>query len=160
MLRHGLPLLSAVFKITDHDVLVQTVRESIASVRGHGGGSYVGWIDEAVRDLNQEIRRERWYSEHDAAQDRREKTPFVKDTPDLPPLAWVTFWNGEASNFFGPYVRGTFRRWGFVMWDAPRLRASGVLEYMELEAGWIGGDPREEGYLSGLEDSETGSVDA
>lgn len=146
MLRHGLAVLSLVFKITDHDRLVKLTRESILSVQMHGGGSSFSWMDEAVSDLNQELRRERWYSEHDAAQDRRDKTPFDKDTPNQPPLAWVTFWNDEASNYFGPYVRGPFRRWGFVMWDAPRLRASGALEYMELEAGWPGGDPREDDF--------------
>jgi hypothetical protein len=160
MLRHGLSVLSAVLKMADHDELVRLVRESITSVQGHGG--YFDWIDEAVRGTYQDDRRQRWYSEHAAAQDRREKTPFDKDTLNLPPLAWVTFWKGEASNYFGSYVPNTFRRWGFVMWDATRLEASGVLEYMELEAGWIAGDPREEDYLTGLEDSEseTGSVDA
>ena len=159
MLRHGLAVLSLVFKITDHDGLVELVRESILSVQKHGGGSYFSWMDEAVSDMNQELRRERWYSEHDAAQDRKDKTPFDKDTLDQPPLAWVIFWNGEASNFFGPYVRGTFRRWGFVMWDAPRLRASGALEYMELEAGWPGGDPRED-FFAGLDDVDPGMAAA
>jgi hypothetical protein len=111
MLRLGLVLLSLVlFKVTDHDELVNLVHRSIASVMHHGGGSYNTWIDEAVSDVNQEFRRQRWYSEHDAAQDRRDKTPFDKDTLDQPPLAWVTFWNGEASDYFGPYVRKTFRR--------------------------------------------------
>ncbi len=160
MLRHGLDLLSLVlFKITDYDELVELVRESLSSVESHGGGEYDRWIDGAVSDINQEDRRQGWYSEYDAAQDRRDKTPFHKDTPDQPPLAWVTFWNGEASNFFGPCVRKTFRRWGFVMWDAPRLRASGALEYMELEAGWICGDPREDDdrYFNDLDDMYGGT---
>ena len=159
MLRHGLGLLSVVFKITDHDRLIELVRESIRSVAPHGGGEYDRWIDEAVSDVNQELRRQQWPTEHDAAQDRRDKTPFDKDTPDQPPLSWVTFWNGEASNFFGPYVRRTFRRWGFVMWDAPRLRASGALEYMELEAGWPGGDPRED-FFTDLDDDMDAGVAA
>ncbi|KAK4148879.1 hypothetical protein C8A00DRAFT_38529 [Chaetomidium leptoderma] len=59
-------------------------------------------MEDAVQYESQNRRWENWYSEADAAQDRRDKTPFSStDTPDLPPLAWVTYWRGEASNMFG-----------------------------------------------------------
>jgi hypothetical protein len=140
--------LSAVLNITDHDELVELIRQSITSVRGdHRGGRYGEWIDDIIISSDyQETRRQLWYSEHDAAQDRKEKTPFDKDSLDLPPLAWVIFWKGEASNFFGNYVPATFRRWGFVMWDGPRLEASGALGYIEVQGGWPGFDPREDPY--------------
>lgn len=152
MLCQGLTLLSTILRVTDHEELVELVRQSI--VGAEWTGNYYNWIDDAVDDGPQATRREEWYSEEDAAQDRRDKTPFGTDTPDLPPLAWVTFWRGEASNLFGRYVPRTFRRWGYVMWDAARLEASGAMEYMELEKRrWDHlGDPREETYLT--EDSE------
>jgi hypothetical protein len=156
MLRLGLPVLSAICKTKDHDALVQLVRQSIElfSWPDTGDDRFYGWMDDTL--FHDEVRRELWYSEHDAAQDRREKTPFDKDSPDLPPLAWVVLWEGEASNLFGHCVRRTFRRWGFVMWDATRLQASGALAYMDREGGWSGArDPREEDYLP--EVSETGA---
>ncbi|KAK4143192.1 uncharacterized protein C8A04DRAFT_37728 [Dichotomopilus funicola] len=148
MLRHGLPVLAFAFKkLDDHDGLVELVRDSILSVEFHGAGMYSTWMDEAVQDIHQHHRREQWYSEqYDGPEKRKEKTPFVKDTPDQPPLAWVTFWYGKASNFFGPYVHEAFRRWGFVMWDGPRLRASGALVHMYWAGGCpgcAGWDPRE-----------------
>lgn len=159
MLRLGLPVLSAIFKSANHEELVQLVRRSIESFSRPKTGDmpYYGWMDEAVDQ--QHVRREMWYSEHDLAQDWREKTPFDKDGLDQPPLGWVVLWKGEASNLFGSFVRETYRRWGFVMWDAARLKASGALAYMEKEEEWLGRrDPREENYLT--EDSETDAEDS
>lgn len=50
-----------------------------------------------------------------------------------PPLAWVAFWDGRYSNLFGRYVPPALRRWGYVMWDAKRLEASGAMEFVESE---------------------------
>ena len=112
-------------------------------------GNYGGdWIDEDVLPDNQHYRRTDWYSAEDAAQDRRDKIPFGTDTPDLPPLAWVTFWEGEASNLFGSHVPRTLSRWGYVMWDAPRLHASGATKHIPLERRWYNGEPREYYYLT------------
>lgn len=93
MLRHGLPVLAFAFKnMEDHNVLVGLLRECIVSVELHGGNMYSTWMDEAVQDTQQYYRREQWYSEqYDGPERRKEGTPFVKDTPDEPPLAWVTF---------------------------------------------------------------------
>ena len=88
MLRHGLSVLSAAFKITDYDALVELVRQNISLVRGdYKSGRYNGRIDAGVQSHHQDMRRKLWYSEHDAAQDRGEKTPFDSNTPDMPPLA-------------------------------------------------------------------------
>ncbi len=140
VLRQGLPLLSAILKITDHEELVQAVRQGIV-----GGERVVcsawgsDWMEEAVRHESHYARREDWYSEEDAAQDRGDKTPFGgTDTADQPPLAWVTFWGGEVSNLYGAFVPKTFRRWGYVMWDAGRLEASGAMDHIEANSrsGW------------------------
>ncbi len=101
-------------------------------------------MEDSVYYDPQHERRENWYSEADAAQDRRDKMTFSgTDSPDLPPLAWVTYWRGEESNLFGAYVPRNFRRWGYVLWDAPRLEASGGLKYMELEPRPCGWDARD-----------------
>jgi hypothetical protein len=154
MLRHGLTLLSAVFKPTNHDTLVELVRASI--VAGMHVREFIflrGWIDEAAWQDIQDTRREQWYSDDDAAQDSRQKITFEGDTPNAPPLTWVRFWKGEASNLFGSWVPNTFRRWGYIMWDSPRLDESGVEKYMELENRYWAWDPREEYYLEGSEDA-------
>lgn len=121
------------------------MKQSIISVRGDHRDSFYGdWIVDALDYTHQDSRRENWFSEEDAAQDRGDKTPFRTDTPYLPPLAWVTLWKGEASNLFGPYMPATCRRWGYVMWDAPRLEASGAMTYMELEDRIGRYDPRDD----------------
>ena len=60
----------------------------------------------------------------------------------------MTFWRVEASNLFGEFVPKTFRRWGYVMWDAPRLEASGALKYIELESGLDTWNPRAANYVT------------
>jgi hypothetical protein len=55
----------------------------------------------------------------------------------------VTLWKGEVSNLFGPFVPASWRRWGYVMWDAPRLETSGAMKYMEVEDCVAYEDPRE-----------------
>ena len=142
MLRHGITLLLAVLETTDQEELGELVRQSVISIReNHGGGHYEEWLDGAIEDTWQSERRDNWYSEEDAAQDRRDQIPFGTDTPHMPPLAWVMNWNGEASNLFGQYIPRTFRRWGYIMWDAKRLKVTGVLDFIELERFMT--DPRE-----------------
>jgi hypothetical protein len=145
MLRQGLTLLSSVIKNNNHEELVELVKRSIVSVRrDHRDSIWGDWIANVVEYTHQERRREDWFSEEDAAQDRGDKTPFCTDTPYQPPLAWVTLWKGEASNLFGSFVPATWRRWGYVMWDAPRLETSGAMKwYMEVEDRMARGDPRE-----------------
>jgi hypothetical protein len=137
MLRQGLTVLDAVLKTTDQEELVQLVRQRILSMwsRDHGG-VWDDWLDEAIEGDWEDERRENWYSEEDAAQDRRDKMVFGTDTPHMPPLAWVINWQGVAFNLFGWCIPRTFRRWGYMMWDAKRLESTGVLKFMELERGW------------------------
>ena len=52
-------------------------------------------IDDVVRSRFHKTRRGYWYSEPDAAQDTRDKTPFVTHRTGLPPLAW----NAGGCNF-------------------------------------------------------------
>lgn len=151
-LRQGLTLLSTILKTTDHEELVALVRLSILSIWGEHGGTCDDWIDEAVMDTHQNTRRRDWYTEEDAAQDRRDKTPFCTDTLDLPPLARVTLWEGEVSNLFGIHVPRTFRRCGYVMWDVARLESSGAMKHIELDRRDYMDDPREYYYLT--DDSE------
>jgi hypothetical protein len=142
MIRQGLTVLSDVLRITDHEELVQVIRQSIE--RGQMASyTYDDWITEVVSDNRQARRLEEWYSEEDAAQDRGDKMTFVTDTPGLPPLTWVTYWQEEASNLFGSYVPRIWRRWGYIMWDAARLEASGAMKYLELETRSDHTDARE-----------------
>jgi hypothetical protein len=72
---------------------------------------------------------------------------FEQDDLLSPPLAWVNFWNGRYSNQIGDYIPQALHRWGYVMWDAERLKDSGAMEYIELE--WqckygIRGSPEED----------------
>lgn len=123
-------------------------RSAIISGMGEHRGYYGNdWIDDAVEELVQMERRERWYSHCDSAQDLRQKMIFDGDRLDSPPLAWVLFWQGEYSNLIGNRVPEALRRWGFVMWDAARLnsRAEARIGY-EWWQSYGGSDPREENY--------------
>lgn len=143
--RHGPILLSAILETADHKELVQLVRRSIECCRDHGGDSDNAWIDSTYGFIPQKSRRDQWYSKYDAAQDRGDKTTFEKDTPNEPPFAWVLYWLGKASNLFGGCVPQTFRRWGYIMWDAKRLETPGIMLFMEMSGRWMGKmDPRED----------------
>lgn len=75
----------------------------------------------AISKDAQEWRRATSYTDADAAQDSGQEVRFEGDSADAPPLAWVLYWRGRASNLFGDYVPASFRRWGYVMWDAHRV---------------------------------------
>lgn len=155
MLRHGLTLLATVLETTDCDKLEQLVRTGIEKGMHLREGAFFGsWIDDAVSQDNQDTRREHWYSDHDQAQDSRQKISFEGDTLDAPPLAWVHFWKGESSNLFGDWVPKTFQRWGYIMWDAPRLDESGAKEFLDLEDPYRAWDPREEYYQDTSENGD------
>ena len=88
---------------------------------------------------------------------RRDPLPFEGDRPGpaskRPPLAWTLLWGGTYSNTFFSTIPTSFRRWGYVMWDAARLERCGAKEVLatEWEALWHGEDPREDkGPLSTL----------
>lgn len=75
----------------------------------------------AISKEAQDSRRAAWSTPGDAAEDSGQELRFEGDSADSPPLAWVLYWQGKASNLFGDYVPASFRRWGYVMWDAERL---------------------------------------
>ncbi|KAG6362739.1 hypothetical protein INS49_007832 [Diaporthe citri] len=132
MLSLGLPVLQDSFEARNSGELVDDVRYSILS------GDWVyrrEWIDSAVwsNASDQDLRRQEVYTERDEAQDSQQKIQCEQDDLFSPPLAWVAFWGGRYSNLFGRYVPPALRRWGYVMWDAKRLEASGAMEFVELE---------------------------
>ncbi len=142
--RQGPILLSTILKTTDHNQLVQLVRQSIECCReNHGGSSSEAWIDKTYRWTIQSERRNRWYSEYDAAQDLQDDISFEKDTPSQPPYAWVLYWTGEASNLYGYWVPQTFRQRGYVMWDKNRLETTATALSRDMPGHWEGReDPR------------------
>lgn len=153
VLRHGPQLLIDAIKTEDHEQLVESIRAAILSDLGyeHHGLVSSNWIDEAVGYIVQDERRERWYSQHDLAQDFRHKMPFNGDRLDSPPLSWVLFWRGESSNLIGgDYISEELRRWGYVMWDATRLgsRAEARIDYWSFNLCGRGEDedPRGDTY--------------
>lgn len=109
--------------------------------------SQTKWLQDAAAFHDRTTFRGSWYSKGDAVQDWGDKTPFSGvDTADQRPLAWVTYWKGTAINFCGLYTLRSFRGWGFVMWDAPRLEASGARGCIEAKhalATLPDPDPRE-----------------
>ena len=100
----------------------------------------------------QKRRRKRNPSVRDQMQERREPLPFRGDTDDkAPPLAWTTVWKGTYSNLYGYYIddEGGLKGWGYMFWDAQRLRDHGMIEVIERsrneewELQFNGKDPRE-----------------
>ncbi|KAJ0106860.1 hypothetical protein J7T55_014936 [Diaporthe amygdali] len=143
VLEYGPQFLSDILKTKGHEQLVEMMRVAIVSGIGDA------WIENAVQELVQMERREKWYSKRDSAQDFRQEMPFDGDRLDSPTLAWVMYWRGEYSNLTGIYVPEALRRWGFVMWDAARLnsRAEARIDYWWW-ARWGKFDPREDDYDS------------
>ena len=129
MISLGLPVLCGISKIQDHSTLATFTSNKLAV------GSLVSWVAETVDEIEQDRRRENWYSDRDAAQDRRDDMPFNGDREDLPPLAWVMIWRGTYSNMYGEYLDEDLRDWGYIMWDASRVMNSG--KAASLDKLWI-----------------------
>lgn len=102
--------------------------------------------------IQQQVRHDRDYlSEPDRKQEARDPLPFEGDIETRPPLAWTVIWKGTFSNFYGYYMNdlGTsIRRWGYILWDAPRLQRLGAEDVLrrELEIHWDDYDPRDDWY--------------
>ncbi|KAK4234785.1 hypothetical protein C8A03DRAFT_37412 [Achaetomium macrosporum] len=139
----GLELLHTVlFKMRDHEHLVTTMQKSI-SLDGQ-------LFDGALLQATQWKRHEEQLSERDLKQQARDPLPFMGDLePDThgscPPLAWTLIWKGTYSNLYGEYLDDDMRRWGYVMWDAARLKTEGGKDLLLRQWGseW---DPREMGF--------------
>ncbi len=83
--------------------------------------------EEILDSWSQEMRRNSYPSESDAAEARRERLAFSGDTEDGPPLAWVVGWSGRYVNRYGPAIPAARKAWGHVFWDRRRLIKSGGL---------------------------------
>jgi len=81
----------------------------------------------------QEERRRRHPTEGDRLQRESAPLPFAGDALDGPPLAWTTLWNGRYVNAYGDVVPESLKQWGYVFWDAGRLRESGGVERIQRE---------------------------
>lgn len=138
----GVPLLHTVlFQIKDHQHLVSTIQQHLAS-------SYIPFnaIEGVLGETQQASRRENHPSERDRMQEERAPFPFRGDSEsDAPPLAWTMIWNGTYSNLYGWYISDEMRRWGYVFWDAARLEVAGGKEFLKHQWGrcWED-DPRDD----------------
>lgn len=73
-------------------------------------------------------------------------TPSLPQQVLRPPLAWTILWKGTYSSLLGYYLPSMCRRWGYVMWDAARIEATGAraLLLRQWDERWgEGRDPRE-----------------
>lgn len=122
----GLPLMSAVFRVDDHEKLVEMMRTHITKASSFADRLTSGddhWLDDAAQSTEQDERAENWPSERDFAQNTRATMIFDIDSLDHPPLAWNIIWGDQYSNLFGWYIPKDLRLWGYVIWDAQRLDA-------------------------------------
>ena len=126
----GLELLHVVhFKIKDHEQLVSVMQANIC----FSAGSFLDEDFEALGETAQLMRRDEKITEKDWKQRRRDPLPFIDDVGTGPPLAWTLIWGGTYSNLFGIYIPQVYRCWGYVMWDAGRLKNSGGEEALALQ---------------------------
>lgn len=128
----------ALFDTTATDELAATVRQCLAHTDLYACRD--DWLDgkpevAPVRDLrlmsadaSPATSKDAQDSEP-ATQDSGRELRFDGDSTDGPPLAWVLYWQGKASNAFGDHVPASLRRWGYVMWDAHRLDG-GAMAYL------------------------------
>lgn len=65
--------------------------------------------------------------------------------PGYPPLSWTTVWKNKYSNIYGDYIGRPLRLWGYIFWDAPRLKGTGALTVLmrQWEDAWGQDDPRD-----------------
>ncbi|KAF4499962.1 hypothetical protein FAGAP_3844 [Fusarium agapanthi] len=112
----------------DHVALLDLVSQHVTASDGD-------WLFEAT-DIHIQHNWRRWlFTDGDEAQDSQKPMPFRGDGEHLSPLAWVIIWKETYSNFYGAYIMGSFREWGYVMWDAGRLISSGGADTLKTEWG-------------------------
>ncbi|KAL4906703.1 hypothetical protein BDW74DRAFT_177013 [Aspergillus multicolor] len=137
MISHGLPLLHTIFyRIENRANLVSTIEEHM---RPPPSGIFVEkeWGDAMNDDAHFGRLSEGLYI-RDLKQNRCDPLLFQGDRiPDStgthPPLAWILMWKGTYSNLFGGFIDDTFRRWGYVMWDAERIQSTGAEEVLKRQ---------------------------
>lgn len=141
LLSYGLTPLLALFETADTDELAEVVRRYLDDVyfyASHRDDWLDGKLNENIINTNgrrstladkhlaiskdaQDSRRRARYADVDADRDSEQEMRFEKDSTGSPPLAWVLYCDGSASDLFGDVAPASFRRWGYVMWDAHRL---------------------------------------
>ncbi|KAF2153775.1 hypothetical protein K461DRAFT_266893 [Myriangium duriaei CBS 260.36] len=64
----------------------------------------------------------------------RAPLPFAGDDDDQgPPFAYTVLWRGTHCPEFGKCIPNTLRDWGYVMWDAQRIRMRGGVELVKKQ---------------------------
>ncbi|KAK2613177.1 hypothetical protein N8I77_000104 [Diaporthe amygdali] len=139
LVSQGLPLFASISRIHEHEELVNTMQ---ANMLKHAS-EY--WLGDVTGNTDMHERWETSYSERDAAQDEGRPMPFVGDDLNSPPLAWVLIWGEAYSNLFGTFIPRPLRLWGYIMWDAWRLKEDGAKEVLMREwyEMWQDGDYRD-----------------
>lgn len=107
------------------------------------GGVYHERMFQTVREITGDLGR---YSK----QQDREALPFKGDhdvftTGPGVPYAWTSIWKETYSSVFGCKIPGGLRPWGYVMWDAERIKRSRVKDLLEKqwELVYWSHDPRD-----------------
>lgn len=152
MLSCGLTPLLALFETADTDELSVAVRRYLDDVYFYASHRD-DWLDgkphDSITNINgrcstladkrlviskdaQDSRRRARYADVDADRDSEQEMRFEKDSTGSPPLAWVLYWDGRASDLFGDFAPASLRRWGYVMWDAHRLD-NGARAYIQSQ---------------------------
>lgn len=134
----GLPLLYTVLsKGKDRKYFVSTMQQRITT-------SYIPFnaLEGVLGETQQALRRQG----HAAMREQMQDTLYIFQgygEPNAPPLAWTTIWGGTYSELYGWYISDEMRRWGYVFWDAERLKRTGGIEVLmrQWEDFWDD-DPR------------------
>lgn len=93
---------------------------------------------------SQSMRREKYPSDKDLKEIRRDPLPFQGDNEALPPLSWTLIWQETYSNLSGIFIPESIRLWGYTMWDATRIEHTGAKEVLarQWRERWKDTDPR------------------
>lgn len=120
---NGLGLLHTILcRIRNHEHLVSTIQGRIAHeyIPFNSFTGPFGLTD-------QEVRVRDTPSEHDFLMCGRTPMPFLGDADaDSPPWAWTSMWDETYSSFYGWYMPEEAQRFGYVFWDADRLKLTGA----------------------------------
>ncbi|RDW72321.1 uncharacterized protein DSM5745_07493 [Aspergillus mulundensis] len=144
IISYGLPLLHTVFyRIENRAHLVSTIEEHMKTPP-NGFFLEGEWGDVMNDDAHYDRLRE-GLSERDRKQNRGDPLPFQGDeildpTGTHPPLAWTLMWKGTYSNLFGGFIDDSLRRWGYVTWDAERIRRAGAEEVLKRQLLLVDGE--------------------
>lgn len=125
----GLSLLhTAVLGVKDHEHLVSLMQENMEFTICYLD-CYSGFVGSIVQE-----QLYGWGAKRGKLMDDQTRMPFQGDDRiDTPPLAWTILWREVYSSLYGEFIPGALRRWGFVFWDASRLKSTGAIEVLQRE---------------------------